>query len=105
ASSVVNILLKVTEIYYKYRFHSFAPLGRLLMIIMNTKVRKIRISIISSIALAIGLTMLISNASAQSLIETEPGTTLSPIPIPVAVEVDDFMSLSTDIGVGLQVNL
>lgn len=72
---------------------------------MNTRVRKLRISIISSIALAIGLTMLISTASAQSSIEIEPGTTLSHIPIPVAVEVDDFMSLSTDIGVGLQVNL
>lgn len=69
---------------------------------MDMSFRKFRIGIISSIALAIRLSMLISTASAQTL---EPGATLSQIPIPVAVEVNDFISLSTNMGTGLQVNL
>lgn len=56
-------------------------------------------------ALAICLPILISTATAQNLDEKEPGTTLSHIPIPVAVEVNDFISLSSNIGTGLQVNL
>ncbi|TCK85125.1 hypothetical protein [Albibacterium bauzanense] len=71
---------------------------------MNS-VRKLRTSIISSIALAICLLILTSTVSAQNLVEKDPGTTLSHIPIPVAVEVDDFISLSSNIGTGLQVNL
>lgn len=69
---------------------------------MHNNNRNLKAKITSSLALAISLSMLISTANAQKV---EPGTTLSHVPIPVAVEVDDFIGLSSDIGIGLQVNL
>lgn len=68
----------------------------------RTTNRNLKAKITSCLALAISLSMLISTAAAQ---KAEPGTTLSHVPIPVAVEVDDFIGLSSDIGNGLQVNL
>jgi len=73
---------------------------------MNTNIANLKAGLLSSIVLAVSLIILTSKVSAQDLVEAEPGTTLSHIPIPVAVEVDDFISLSTDdMGAGLQVNL
>lgn len=72
---------------------------------MNIRVRKFRKNVLNGAILSIGLNMLTSIAFAQSSIDLEPGTTLSNIPVPVAVEVDDFITLSTDLGTGLQVNL
>lgn len=71
------------------------------------KINKRKLKVINKYSIiAISVAMFISTASAQLPIDLEKsGSTLSHIPIPVAVQVDDFISLSSDIGTGMQVNL
>jgi len=72
---------------------------------MNTGIN-LKVNIKSIVLVATALAMFISTSNAQSTALAESGSTLSHVPIPVAVEVDDFITLSSDIGVGgLQVNL
>lgn len=106
-SLVVNLLLKLINIYYKSQKPFFAPLfEKINSDKMNTSINNFKINIKTKMVLAIAFSMLISTSYAQSASLAESGSTLSHVPIPVAVEVDDFISLSSDIGVGgLQVNL
>jgi hypothetical protein len=74
---------------------------------MNTQSKKLKLNK-RTLYITIGLTMFTSIVFAQSptnTLDLESGSTLSHIPIPVAVQVDDFISISSNVGTGMQVNL